>query len=90
MRWLLFFLIGVFIFLQYELWYSKGGIVSALKHKQALAAQAKKLAQTNQRNKHLEANIHELKNGQQAVEGEARKELGMVKKGEVFYQVVKS
>ncbi len=89
MRWLLLLLIGVFIFLQYELWYSKGGIVSALKHKQVLALQAKKIKQTKLHNKNIEANIYDLKNGKQAVEGEARKELGMVKKGEVFYQVVK-
>ena len=88
MRGLLVVLIAVFFFLQYELWFSSGGIVSALKHRHALALQQQKVKQAQQKNHQLASNIHDLKNGQQAVEGEARRELGMVKKGEVFYQIV--
>ena len=90
MRGLLVFLIAVFFFLQYELWFSNGGIVSALKHRHALALQQQKIDQAQEKNHQLASNIHDLKNGKQAVEGEARRELGMIKKGEVFYQVVKN
>ena len=40
------------------------------------------------KNQTLSQNIQALKNNKQAVESRARQELGMVKKGETFYQVV--
>ena len=46
-------------------------------------------AQYKKRNDEIMANIAELKKGHQAVEARARNDLGMVKKGEVLYQVVK-
>lgn len=40
------------------------------------------------RNKALEADIKELKSGDQALEEQARYELGMIKQNEVYYQFV--
>ena len=90
MRWLVFLIITVFCFLQYELWIGKGGIIDNLKRKQDVAVQYKKLKVAEDNNKKLYANIKDLRHGHQALEGEARSELGMIKKGEVYYQVVKS
>jgi cell division protein FtsB len=48
--------------------------------------------QTNQRlqsrNRALEAEVEDLKTGLEAVEERARLELGMIKHGEIFYQIV--
>ena len=90
MRWIGVVLVAVFCFLQYELWAGKGGIVDIIKRKQQLEEQRKLLKATNNQNAKLYANIKDLRNGHQALEGEARSELGMIKKGEVYYQVVKS
>ena len=40
------------------------------------------------RNRAVEADIIELKSGEQALEERARYELGMVKEGELYYQFV--
>ena len=44
--------------------------------------------QLQRRNQELGADVEDLKEGREAVEERARSELGMVKPGEVFYQVV--
>ncbi len=44
--------------------------------------------QFRQRNAALSAEVKDLKSGQDAIEEHARNDLGMVKKGESFYQVL--
>jgi cell division protein FtsB len=41
-----------------------------------------------QRNRELQAEVEDLRQGLDAVEERARSELGMIKEGEAFYQVV--
>ncbi|HET9189538.1 MAG TPA: septum formation initiator family protein, partial [Rudaea sp.] len=41
-----------------------------------------------QRNEALSAEVQDLKSGKGAIEERARTELGLIKPGEVFYQVV--
>ena len=45
-------------------------------------------AKLKQRNDALHADVEDLKHGQDAVEARARSQLGLIKPGEVFYQVV--
>jgi len=82
-------LILLLALLQYRLWFGEGSVRSIVKLKHQVAKQQavnKKLAQ---RNKVLSAEVLDLKSGHLAVEERARNELGMVKKGETFYQIVK-
>lgn len=44
--------------------------------------------QTKSRNAVLDAEVRDLKQGTAAIEERARNELGMIKPGEVFFQVV--
>lgn len=55
---------------------------------EAIAAQAEKNAHLKERNQTLFAEVDDLKQGLEAVEERARYDLGMVKKGETFYQIV--
>ena len=88
MKWLAAILGAFFILLQYQLWFVPGGIVSVWHLKKSVAQQQQKNQLLQTKNKVLAADIKDLKNGNQAIEEKARSELGMVKKGEVFYQVV--
>ncbi len=83
------FILGIlFLVLQYEFWFSKGGAVSAWRLKQNIAVQQQNNKKVQKSNLALVADIKDLKSGNQSIEERARNELGMVKKGETFYQVV--
>ncbi len=89
MRLILIALVFLFVLLQYEFWIGKGSVISAWKQKDHISLQQQENDQLKQRNDALHADIADLKSGNHAVEERARSELGMVKKGETFYQVVK-
>ncbi len=88
MRPISWILVALLLLLQYPLWFGKGGWlrVSELKHE--MQAQEKFNASLVQRNARLEAEVNDLIYGQAAIEERARFELGMIKKDEVFFQVM--
>ena len=55
---------------------------------QRLDEQKQENAKLRQRNEALAAEVQDLKSGKEAIEERARSELGLIKPGEVFYQVV--
>ncbi len=89
MRLIIIALVMLFALLQYEFWFAKGSVISAWKLKDHIATQQTQNAKLKQRNDALRADISDLKSGNRAIEERARSELGMVKKGEIFYQIVK-
>jgi cell division protein FtsB len=74
--------------LQYPLWLGKGSWTRVWDLDRQLTAQRATNAQDKARNDALEAEVRDLKEGSEAVEERARLELGMIKRDEVFYQVV--
>ncbi len=88
MRIILYALGGLLLLLQYPLWFGSGGIVSLWQLQQEIRIQQAENAQLRERNQTLTAEVSDLKSGYDALEERARRELGMVKKGEVFYQVI--
>ena len=87
-RWVTLLLMGVLVGLQYQLWFGAGGVKDVQRLERAVAAQQKVNAGLKSRNDRLAAEVHDLKQGREAVEERARLELGMVRPDEVFYQVV--
>ena len=83
------FLVLLLIFLQYCLWFESGGIVDMMRLKKRLAIEAQQNEMLKQRNKGLLEQVQHLQKSNDALESRARHELGMVKNGETFYQVVK-
>jgi len=81
-------LLVILILLQYPLWFGDGGVIAVWRLNREIAAQQKENAQLKDRNQTLEAQVNDLKQGLEVIEGRARSELGMVKKGETFYQVI--
>lgn len=88
MRGVVVSLFVVLLMLQYALWVSDDGLPSLWRLEQAITAQRQANATLKERNAGLEAEVYDLKHGLDAVEERARSELGMIKKGETFYQVV--
>lgn len=82
-------LIALLLFLQYRLWAETGGIRDMLHLKKVLMQQSKENEQLKRRNEELLFQVERLQNSHDAVEARARNELGMIKHGETFYQVVK-
>ncbi|HEU5399229.1 MAG TPA: cell division protein FtsB [Gammaproteobacteria bacterium] len=76
--------------LQYQLWFGVGSVPDAMRLKSLADAQAAENAALVKRNATLEAEVADLKQGTAAIEERARTELGMVKKGETFYQIVQA
>ena len=82
-------ILGTLILLiQIPLWFGKGGWLRAWQIEEVVEKEKGKNAQLERRNSGLAAEVKDLKTGTDAVEERARYELGMVKKDEVFYQVV--
>jgi cell division protein FtsB len=79
------FLILALLGLQCKLWIGEGSIVHWLRLENKLAAQDAENKQLVARNSAIEADIVELKSGEQALEEQARFELGMIKEGETYY-----
>jgi len=73
---------------QFQLWFGIGNVPSAMRLKTQVDAQTAENAALAKRNAALTAEVNDLKGGQAAIEERARAELGMVKKGETFYQIV--
>lgn len=81
-------LIVLLLLLQYRLWVGEGSLAEVNNLKQEIAIQQQELKQLRQRNRALTAEVQDLKQGLSAIEGRARSELGMIRKGETFYQII--
>ena len=75
--------------MQYEIWLAPhSGIFALNKMEEARHAQMILNKQKQKQNILMIKNIKDLKHGHTALEEHARYDLGMVKPGEVFYQIV--
>ena len=74
--------------IQFPLWLGKGGWMRVREAEQQLAAQNRTNADLAARNEKLAAEVRDLKEGAGAVEERARYELGMLKDGELFVQLI--
>ena len=85
--WLFVALVLVLAGLQYRLWVGEGSLAQVQALQQQIAEQQAENEQLLERNRILEAEVLELKQGTETVEERARHELGMVKEGETLYQL---
>ena len=88
MKILIAVLILMLIGLQYKLWFGDGSLSEVVQLSQELETQKQKLQELEQRNKILEAQVLDLQNGLDAFEEKARNDLGMIKQGETFIQLI--
>ena len=88
MRILIAILLITLLWLQYRLWVGEGSLAEVYSLRKEIETQKGELAGLTRRNQSLQAEVDDLKQGLAAIEERARTELGMIKEGETFYQVV--
>jgi len=88
MRSLLAILLLTLGLLLAKMWLGEGGIRDVQRLEQRVQEQARENEALEQRNRQLQADVEDLRQGLEAVEERARSELGMIKDNEEFYQVV--
>lgn len=88
MRWLNWLLVVLLVLLQYRLWVGDGSLAEVWDLYQQVELQRTENERLNERNQALEAEVKDLKQGLEAIEERAREELGMIRDGETFYQII--
>ena len=88
MKILVAVLMVLLVLLQFKLWVGEGGMRDVWRLEDAIAEQTNENRLLLERNQSLAAEVNDLKEGLEAIEERARRELGMIKEGETFYQIV--
>ena len=88
MRLLILVLAILTVAAQYPLWWGKGGWMRVHELQKQVAAQQDSTQALAARNNALQAEVQDLKSGTSAIEDRARGELGMIRNGEYFVQIL--
>lgn len=88
MRWLLLALLLLLGVMQYRLWFAEGSLAEQHRLQLQVEEQTRINSELQARNAVLEREVLELQTGNKGVEQRAREQLGLVREGETFYQVV--
>ena len=90
MKLLSFILLLFVATMQYPLWFGKASWLKVWQvDQEVIAARAENVHLQNRNNK-LEAEVNDLKQGLEAIEERARSDLGMIKEGEILFQIVRN
>lgn len=76
------------VLIQYKIWFNPQGLSETLELKKFIHKQETINAQEQQKNVNLKKSIDKFKQNNSDVEDRARNDLGMIKQGETFYQVI--
>jgi len=90
LRWLLFTLLLLLGVLQYRLWFAEGSLAEQHRLQIQIEEKTRINSELQARNAVLEREVMELQSGNKGVEQRAREQLGLVREGETFYQIVES
>ena len=90
MKIIAFVLLFLLIWLQYKIWLQDGGVPEVVQLQQEVEEVKTEVQQLQERNSSLDAEVKDLKKGLDAIEERARSEMGMIKEGEIYYQVIES
>ncbi|MCI0652998.1 MAG: cell division protein FtsB [Methylococcaceae bacterium] len=74
--------------LQYKLWYGDAGFRQVREYEQRISSLQQEIKEIRSRNAAFQAEVDDLKNGMAAVEERARRDLGMIRKNETFFQII--
>lgn len=88
MRALALALVTLIVLIQYPLWLGKGSWLRVWEVDQQIREQREMNQKLQVRNAALDAEVRDLKQGLDAIEERARSELGMIKRDEIFFQIL--
>ena len=88
MKLLTVIMIFLLLLLQYRLWTGNGSLVEVNLLKDEIEKIGNENENLKERNLSLTAEVFDLKQGYEAIEEIARSEMGMIKDGETFYQII--
>lgn len=86
-RLLTVLMIFLLLMLQVRLWFGEGSIRHGMVLKEQIAQLETENTRLRQRNRLMSAEVADLKSANNSVEEIARRDLGMIREGEVFYLV---
>ncbi len=78
------------ISIQYALWFGDKNVFDLYRLNQAVQQTRLENMAIHQRNQRLVAEVIDIKEGGETVETIARSELGLIKQGETFYQIIEN
>ena len=78
------------LLIQYPLWFDRGGWLNVFELQDEYKIQVKINQKLKKENGALLAEVNDLKSGTEAIEERARDDLGMIKKDEIFFEVIKT
>lgn len=87
-RLILTLMLALLLGLQGVLWLGDHGLAELWRMERSLHGQQQENEVLRQRNQKLQADVLDLKHGTEGLEERARSQLGMIKPGETFYQVI--
>ena len=88
MKLLAVIMVFLLLLLQYRLWTGNGSLVEVNLLKDEIEKIKNENENLKERNLSLTAEVFDLKQGHEAIEEIARSEMGMIKDGETFYQII--
>jgi cell division protein FtsB len=81
-------LLAALLAIQWPVWMGKGGWFKVWEREAELARHDVANEERKQRNAAIEADVRDLQTGTGAIEERARQELGLVKPGEIYVQII--
>lgn len=81
-------LVVLLVILQFRLWFGGGSLAELNQLRQTVAEQTRQNEVLRERNAFLEAEVRDLKTHTEAIEEISRLDLGMIKPGETFFQII--
>ncbi|MBT8121789.1 MAG: cell division protein FtsB [Gammaproteobacteria bacterium] len=88
MKAIIILLVLLLGYLQYRVWFGDGSLLEVFQLRDEVEARRVENNRLHERNAVLDAEVRDLQQGHDAIEEHAREDLGMVKDGETFYQIV--
>ncbi len=87
-RLLIGVLLVLLVLLQYRLWVGKGSLAEVRALERQLAEQQARITALEARNRALRAEVESLRKDDDAIEARARSELGLIRDGETYFQLI--